>query len=324
MSDTENPLFIGVDIGGTNIRSGVVSPDGTIMKRLSQHTLTHEGKDRTIERLLALIQRSIDEYPPGTIKGIGIGAAGAIDIKRGVIVTSPNIPGFKQVALRDIVFERFSIPAVIDNDANAAAYGEFWAGSGKGITSLIVITLGTGVGGGIILDGLIWHGSGGMAGEIGHMTIVPDGRRCRCGNQGCLEAYASATAIVERAKELIRHSPDTTLLDMIAHDGIEGLTSLEIFHAALNRNQLACEIFREMGKYLGVAIASLLNILNPEMVILGGQLSGAWDLFHPTMEAEVTQRVFDVVAKGMRIVPAGLGDDAGIIGAGGIAAQEFS
>jgi len=320
MTHQQLPCFIGIDLGGTNIHAGIVNKNHEVLCRRFVPTLVEEGRDPVIERLFTVIQELKGQYPPESIQGIGIGAAGIIDIERGVIVTSPNFPGWQDVPLRDIISRRFNIPTILDNDANAAVFGEHWAGAGQGCSSMIGLTLGTGVGGGIILDGRLWHGHQGMAGEIGHMTIVPDGLQCPCGNRGCLEAYVSATGIVRRT---IARLGDRSAQGLFAAAGIEKpgeLTAAHVHRAALGGDDMARDILRETGVYLGIAIGNLINILDTELFIIGGGASNAWDSFYPSMAEEARRRSLPGPAGMVRIVRAHLGDDAGLIGACGLAA----
>jgi glucokinase len=283
--------------------------------------MVNEGKDRVIRRIFSVIHELKVLCPTNSLKGIGIGSAGIIDIEKGMIVTSPNFPGWQDVPLRDLICQEFDMPTILDNDANAAVFGEHWAGAGQGSTSLIGLTLGTGVGGGIILNGSLWHGSEGMAGEIGHMTIVPDGINCSCGNTGCLEAYASATAIVRRTADRISQSPQSNLLQLSGIENPIEMTAAKIYQAALSGDALAQDIFYETGAYLGLAIGSLINILNPEIFIIGGGVSKAWNFFYKSMMEEIHKRVFNRQAGRIKVVAGNLGDDAGLIGAGCLAAQ---
>jgi glucokinase len=192
----------------------------------------------------------------------------------------------------------------LENDANAAAYGEYWRGAGRGCDSMVLLTLGTGVGGGLVLHGELWRGADGMAGEIGHVTVEPNGRTCRCGNAGCLETYASATAVVENYREL---------------SGIEeGVSAEEVGRRALEGDANARQSYREAGRSLGIAFAGLVNLLNPEQIVIGGGVLPAWDLFMPTAEQELRRRAFAPAAERVRFAPAALGDLAGVTGAAGL------
>ncbi|MGA1865435.1 MAG: ROK family protein [bacterium] len=321
MIDQQLPCVIGVDLGGTNIHAGVVDINNKVLGRRFVPTLVEEGPKRVIERLISNIRELKEECRHGSIKGIGIGAAGIIDMIRGAVITSPNFPGWQDVPLKEIIFREFDIPTALDNDANAAAFGEFWAGAGRGSSSMIGLTLGTGVGGGIILNGHLWHGSVGMAGEIGHMTIVPDGLKCPCGNRGCLESYASATAIVNRTKSRISRHQQSNILSLT---DAESLTSEKVYQAAVGGDELAKDILYETGVYLGLAIGALVNILDPEIFIIGGGASKAWDFFSHSMKEEISKRTLFKSAGSVKVVPAELGNDAGLIGAGGIIAQSLN
>lgn len=317
-TDKIGPLLIGIDIGGTNIQIGIVTPTGKLIERKTTPTMVHEGRQQVIDRLCTLIKDYTGQYTEGSIKGIGIGCAGAIDTDQGIVVTSPNFPGWENVPLKQIISEKFGIKTLLDNDANVVVFGEFLFGAGRGASSLIGLTLGTGVGGGIILDGNIWSGCEGMAGEIGHMTIVPDGLPCNCGNVGCLEAYTSATAIVNRTKMRISKTPCHTLLDAAGIENPEGLTAATIYRAARAGEKTATAILKETGMYLGIGLASLINIFNPEMIVIGGGVINAWEFFHRSMFNEVQRRAFKRPAQIVKILPAKLGNEAGILGAAGL------
>jgi glucokinase len=228
----------------------------------------------------------------------------------GVVVKSPNFPDWNNLPLKKELEAALGLPVSIENDANAAALGEQWRGAGRGIASMILLTLGTGVGGGIVLDGRIWPGADGMAGEIGHMTIIPDGRRCGCGNTGCLEMYASSRGIVMTYQE--RSSRPAAV------------TSEEIYRAARNGDMLAVDVMKGMGRLLGIGIANLVNIFNPEMIVIGGGVKDAWPLFMEAAREEIRKRAFEYPAARTQIVPSVLGDDAGMIGAAAVALQKLN
>lgn len=305
--------FIGIDLGGTNIRGGLVDDLGNIINRRQEPTLAKEGADSVVNRLIHFIEFLSSQNSTLELKGIGVGCPGIIDIEQGVIHKSPNLPGFKDVPLKRILHEHFRVPSFIENDANTIAFGEKYYGVGKDVSSLVCLTLGTGVGGGIILDNKLWHGFNGMAAEVGHITIIPDGIKCGCGNNGCLEVYASATAVVNRAIDLISKGKESKLKD-IFKSGAK-LTAKMVYEAALENDLLSCQILDQTGKYLGIGIADLINLLNPEMIVIGGGMASAWDLLFPPMSLEIKKRAFDIPAQSARIVRAQLGDDAGIFGA---------
>lgn len=303
-------LAIGIDMGGTNIRLALVSDDGTIINSARYKTSAQEGRDAVISRLTsATSEMAMHGSEHGTVIGVGIGAPGLIE--NGVVRCSPNLPGWKEVPLRRLLEDALALPVVLENDANAVAYGEKSFGAGKGLDSILCITLGTGVGGGIILDGKIWRGAFGMAGEVGHMVIEPEGNRCSCGNKGCLETYASATAIVRKAMEAVGSGD--------ASWNTVDLTTETLERFAGNGDITALRLFSDAGRYLGIGIASLLHILNPDAVIIGGGVARAWDLFSPSMTEEITRRCFKEIAEKSKIMPASLGDDAGMLGAARLA-----
>jgi glucokinase len=306
-------LAIGIDMGGTNIRLAFIDEGGVVVSARRYGTFAQEGKDAVISRLSSAASELIAEGGAlGTVIGIGIGAPGLIE--KGVVHFSPNLPGWKEVPLQRLLEEALGLPVVLENDANAVAYGEKSLGAGKGFDSLVCITLGTGVGGGIILDGKIWRGAFGMAGEVGHMVVEPEGERCSCGNRGCLETYASATGIIRMAREAVRRGDASWETVNLTTEVLEGF--------ARNGDKAAIHLFSEAGRYLGIGVASLLHMLNPEAVIIGGGVSRAWDLFSPSMMDEINRRCFREIVERTRIMPASLGDNAGILGAARLAFEK--
>ena len=306
-------LAIGIDMGGTNIRLALVDDDGTIIVSARHKTSAQEGKDSVISRLSSAASELIAEgRGHGTVIGVGIGAPGLVE--NGVVRCSPNLPGWNDVSLQRILGEALALPVILENDANAVAYGEKSTGAGRGLNSLICITLGTGVGGGLILDGKIWRGAFGMAGEVGHMVIEPEGNPCSCGNRGCLETYASATGIVRMAKEAVGRGD--------AGWDVSTLTTEVLDEAARRGDKTAIRIFSEAGRSLGIGVASLLHILNPEAIIIGGGVVKAWELFYPSMAEEINRRCFREITERTKIIPASLGDDAGMLGAARLAFEQ--
>lgn len=304
-------VAIGVDLGGTNTRTSLVSGNGDVLDRLKEATCVPEGHAKVIERLVRNIRAEVSsaERRGLAVAAVGVGAPGVIHGRTGVVVKSPNFPDWNDLPLKRILERELELPVVIENDANAAALGEQWRGAAQGIGSMILLTLGTGVGGGIVLDGKIWHGADGMAGELGHMTIVPDGRACGCGNTGCLEMYASSRGIVLAFGE------------ERGGQGPQAVTSEQVTQAAREGGEAALRAVQRMGRCLGIGIANLINIFNPEMVVLGGGVMEAWDLFIGSTLDEVRKRAFAYPAERTRIVPSLLGDDAGMMGAAAAAFQ---
>jgi glucokinase len=299
-------FVIGLDLGGTNLRVAGVGADGGIVELYREQTLAREGPEPVIQRIVAAIRRVAERIAAsgGKVEGVVLGAPGIISSHAGTIVASPNLPGWNEVPLRDLVAVEIDLPVLLENDANAAAYGEYWRGAGEGCASMVLLTMGTGVGGGLVLGGDLWRGADGMAGEIGHITVEPGGRTCRCGNSGCLETYASATGIVETYRELA---------------GVdEVVTAEEVHRRAHEGDANARQSYREAGRALGLAFAVLVNLLNPERIVLGGGVLPAWDLFVPAAEQEMRRRAFAAPAARVRLAPAALGDLAGVTGAAGL------
>ncbi len=293
------------------MRVAVLDLHGNILFKHREATHASNGRVKVVARLIELIREMLSRSRAEGrwIRAIGIGAPGVIYVEKGIVVKSPNFPDWNNFGLKQEIESALDIPVFIENDANAAALGEQWLGAGCGAGSMILITLGTGVGGGIVLDGKIWHGADGMAGEIGHITIIPEGRQCSCGNRGCLEMYASARGIVQSYMEGLDKA------SVSRDDPRRAYTSEDIFRAAKGGDGLAIHVMEDMGRYLGIGVASLINIFNPEMIVIGGGVMDAWSLFIGTLGSEVRQRAFEVPAKSAEILPAGLGADAGIVGA---------
>jgi glucokinase len=309
-------MLIGVDLGGTNLRTALLSQDGVILEKQKDASHASEGYEKVLQRLIENIkrQRDIGLGQGHDVAAVGVGAPGVINISQGVVVKSPNLPDWNNLPLKAALEKALGLPVFIENDANAAALGEQWRGAGKGIGSMVLLTLGTGVGGGIVLNGRIWHGADGMAGEIGHMTILPEGRQCGCGNTGCLEMYASARGVLQNYRDALASRKEPVPSD---------ITSQQVYQAAREGDETAIRAMKETGRYLGIGIASLINIFNPEMIVIGGGVKDAWDLFIDVTRAEVLKRAFDVPARRARIVPSGLGDDAGMVGAAAVALQRL-
>jgi len=291
---------IGVDLGGTNLRAAAIDCRGKIIEKIEGSTNLSAGREAVVSDIADSIIRLRTAGGSERLAGIGIGAPGFIIMERGVITGSPNMPGFEDYAMRDEIERMVQAPVILENDANAAALGEKWVGAGRDVDDLVLLTLGTGIGGGIISGGNILHGFVGMAGEIGHMTVVPDGNPCGCGNRGCLEKHASATAVVSMARMM----------------GLgENLTSKDVFDLAIAGNPKARAVFETAGSALGVALAALVNIFNYPLYLLSGGVLAAWDVFAPVMFEELKRRSYVFRNTVTRIEPAALGNEAGLYGA---------
>jgi glucokinase len=311
--DAETRYAIGMDIGSTNIRVALVSPDGQIIKRDTRKTMPGRGFDAVFTEVVQMLSNMTNAADTHNFVGIGIGAPGPLDPKEGVIIQTHNL-GWKNVPLKKLVQERIPLPVYVDGDSNLAAFGEKWLGAARGVNDFVCLTLGTGVGGALILNGRIYHGATGAAGHIGHYIIDPDGPPCGCGGRGHLEVYASATAIVRRTIEAIKAGQKSLIPDLVEGD-LSKLTSFLVCKAAKAGDELALRIFRETGAYIGLVITSLTHIVNPELVVIGGEVAEAGDLLFDSIREYMAKRVF--LAPQPRIVPAMLGSDAGAIGAAG-------
>jgi glucokinase len=305
------------DLGGTHLRSAVVDANGTIHFRAKQKTPDGKTAEKIVDAILEAA-RACDHQitaPTGqTVDDISVGATDRIHVTIGSFIKVPNLPFLNGFKLAAALTQGMQRPAIIENDANAAAVGEMWQGAARGCRSIVCLTLGTGVGGGIIIEEKLWHGAHHAAAEIGHMCVEPfGGVACGCGSEGCLEVYASATAIVRMTREAQIQYPNT--LVKIEDD----LTSESVYRAGLAGDALALEVFRRMGSYLGIGLANLINVLNPEMIVIGGGAANAWELFKSAMHEEVAKRAFPLLADLVKIMPAQCGDDAGLFGAAKLA-----
>ncbi len=304
-------MIVGVDLGGSKINVILADFSGNIEKRELRDTCAHEGPDAVIKRIIESIKRVASG---ADIAGIGIGAAGACEASTGVITFSPNLPGWHNISLRDIIQREFHLPTYLENDTTAAALGEHYFGGGVGIANLIYVGVGTGIGGGIIIDGQLYRGLSGSAGEIGHTTIDINGPRCKCGNIGCWETFASGTALATEAVRQIEAGAHTTILNFA--DGDLGKVSAEIvFLAAQQGDKLAIDLISRTGYYLGVGLVNLVNIFNPELILVGGGLSQMGPLLLDPAIKVVTERAFELAARAVRIEVAQLGAAAGAWGA---------
>ena len=309
---------IGIDIGGTNLVVGAVAEDGSrLMAHRTEPTRSEEGPDAVVSRLASLARTTIAECrrldPQGRILGVGAGAPGPLDTRTGIIFLTPNL-GWVNMPLRQRLADQLGLPTSLDNDANCAIYGEWWQGAARGSRHVIGFTIGTGIGGGIVIDGKLYHGASDCAAEFGHTTIDPEGRHCKCGNYGCLEAYASGPAIALRLVELLQSGAESRSPSMVGGD-LTRITAQTVYQAAQEGDALALEVVRDTAKYLGVGVANLVNIFNPEIVVICGGVTQAGERLFAPLRQEVTRRAFKPAVKVCRIVPGELTGTAGVYGA---------
>jgi glucokinase len=314
---------VAIDIGGTKIMTAIFSPDGRLLAKAVCPTLAAEGVDLVIPRLFSAIEGILDSnnMKPPRLGAIGIACAGGIDTGRGVVVTpSPHLPDWAGLPLADIIQKKFKADTYLVNDASAAALGEQRCGAGRGVQNLVLLTLGTGIGGGIIIDGRLYLGAGGGAGELGHITVDADGPECGCGNVGCLEMLASGTAIAREAIERIRRGDKSSLVAMVKGE-INNITAATVGKAARSGDKLSREIIARAAYYLGIGMVNIVNIFDPEMFVIGGGMSELGEMILGSGRKMVAQQVFSLSARSVKIVTAQLGNEAGVYGAAAFALE---
>ncbi|NLV43539.1 MAG: ROK family glucokinase [Candidatus Hydrogenedentes bacterium] len=316
-------VIIGVDLGGTNVKTAIVSEDRKIIAKESRPTGASDGPgaimDLMAESVFDLMR--VNGLEMSQALAAGFGAPGPMNWQTGIVYSPPNLAGWKNVPLAAEMTKRLGVPCYVDNDANVACYGEYWLGAGQGAESIVVFTLGTGVGGGIVVFGRLLRGIDGTAAELGHITVQRDGRLCGCGARGCLEAYASVTGMTRTATEGWE-AAETTLKHLSGGDP-EALTGKMIYEAAAAGDQYALHVFHETAVWLGLGAASMVNALNPERIVLCGGMINAGDMLFDTVRETVMANAFEVPAKRCRILPAGLGSDSGVIGCAGCALARY-
>ncbi|HSG50168.1 MAG TPA: ROK family protein [Longimicrobiales bacterium] len=313
--------YVGIDIGGTNLVVGMVPGEGGPPRGLRvRATDPDRGADAIVTDVVRMARESVREVlgPGGSdhVRGMGVGSPGAVNRTTGVVAQSPNL-GWTDYPLRARVQELADWPVVVDNDANCAAYGEFWVGAGRDVRSMVGVIIGTGIGGGIILDGKLVHGASDAAGELGHTTVNFAGRRCACGNYGCVEAYASGPNIAARAREGLEAGTESLLVQLVDGD-LSRITAATVYEAVVEGDAYATEVMTETARILGAGIASVINLLNPQAVVVMGGVTRAGRVLFDPLRAEIRRRTFKVAADACRILPAVLPETAGVVGAAGI------
>ena len=280
---------IGVDMGGTNLRIAAITTEGQLLEKITLGVKVALGRDYVIGEMCDAVKRLREQYRgTGRLVGAGIGVPGIIDVEAGIMRKSANLPGWTDYPVRDEIERRLGTRILLDNDANVAALGEKWLGAGRDVDNMAMLTLGTGIGGAIILNGKIFYWMSGMAGEFGHVTIEPNGVPCGCGNHGCAERYASATALVRMAREAIESGEAPELAKAASSD--PEFSAKSIYNLAIQGDAAAQRIFQRFGEVLGILMADLVNILDLDMFVIGGGVVSAWDAFAPKMFAELRER----------------------------------
>lgn len=301
------------------MRMAAVDRDGEILYRTKRET---PQTTRASEIVCAIVEAAEEcrqaVKAQGMVLGVAAAVPGTVNVEKGIILKAPNVPSLNGFRISATLKDELNLPCFLENDANAATVGESWLGASKDVLNSILVTLGTGVGGGIIIDGKVLRGADGTAGEIGHICVEPFGVPCGCGSRGCLEQYASATAIVRLTRELENQYPKSDLREK------SRLSALEIYDAGKQGDELALEVFRQQGFYLGIVLAGLINILNPDVIVIGGGAAAGWDLFIPPTLEQIHGRAYQEPAERAKLVLAKCGDDAGILGAARLAFESVS
>jgi glucokinase len=307
---------IGVDLGGTNIKIGLIAPDGRVLKRVRIPTLAANGPKRTLSRVTTVIRHLLRD---GHAASIGIGVAGLIEHQLGIVRVPPNLPGWNGTPVKETLEKTLDLPVFVGNDVNACTLGEYLFGAGRGKRDVFCVTLGTGVGGGIISDGRLVIGANHAAGEIGHTVIFPDGQMCLCGSRGCLECYAGAEYIVQRTAARLRTSGPSlksrSLIRRYAGNRLENITTRIISRAAAHGDRLALDMIEEVGYYVGLGLVNVVTMLDSELVVIGGGVSGFGKPLLDSVRRTVDERLMKFPGRRLEIVQSKLADDAGIIGA---------
>ena len=308
--------IVGIDIGGTKLATVVADGTGTILKKIRKPTSAERGPHHAVECLLEMVEQTIRlaELKRENISGIGVSCGGPLDTKTGVVYSPPNLPGWDAFPLKESIEAEFHVPTIIENDANASALAEWRFGGGRGYNYVLYMTMSTGIGGGIVANGQIYHGANDSAGEVGHQILLPDGPLCGCGQRGCLEALCSGPAIARRAREVIREQPNTAILKL-ADGEIAQVKSEHVLEAARTGDSLAMSLMEETGYYMGWGIANLVNILNPEIVLIGTIAVAAGDLLLDPIRRTVADMAMQRPAEAVKIMPADLGDAVGDLAA---------
>ncbi len=324
LRENADDLILGIDLGGTKILTAVVAPQGEVLSSNERVTPATKGREEVIQSIVDSAHRTLRQADVAVseICAIGIGAAGISNPEAGILFSSPNLPALRNVLLRDIMQEELGKKTFLINDADAAALGEFYFGAARGVRNFVYVTVSTGIGGGIVIDGKIYAGAIGTAGEVGHMTIDDKGPICNCGNRGCWETLASGTALTREARKRIEKGERTSILEY-AGAGTDKVTPQVIHSAAQQGDSLAKKLIARTGYYVGVGLANLINIFNPELIVIGGGLSSIGDMLLQPAFRTAGQRAFREAFQAVRFASAGLGPNSTVLGAAAFALQEM-
>ena len=324
LGEDADDLILSIDLGGSKILTAVTNSQGKVLSRDHSITPAKKGHEAIIQSILESAHCALEQanVAISELTAIGVGAPGLSNPETGILFTSPHLPGWRNVPLREIMQERLGKRTFLTNDANAAALGEFCFGAARGVRNFIYITLSTGIGGGIVIDGKIYGGAIGTAGEVGHMTIDDDGPICNCGNRGCWETLASGTALAKEARHRIKEGVKTSIMEYAEGD-VEKVTAQVIHSAAEQGDSLAKELIVRTGYYVGVGLANLINIFNPELIVIGGGLSNIGDMLLEPAFKVAGERAYKEAFQAVRFASAELGRNSGVLGAAAFALQEM-
>ncbi len=316
-----NSVFVGIDLGGTNIKLGCFDPQLKLIGKTAAATGADMGPGAVVDRIGETTEKLLadNSLSAGAIEAVGIGAPGPLNIAEGVIIASPNLPLFKDVPLRKMLGERLGAPVILDNDANAACWGEFVLGAGKGVRDMVFFTLGTGIGGGIISDGKLMHGWCDNAAELGHIIICPDGRLCNCGQKGCVEAYASANSTAEIAVEAIEAGAQSSLKKVLDERGT--ISCKDVYEHLAAGDELARQITDETARALAIVCVNVLHTVEPKRIVFAGGMIAAGEVLLNRIKDYFNEQIWSLKKEAVEICFATLGEDAGIIGAAALAKQ---
>jgi glucokinase len=313
-------LVLGIDLGGTKINTALVDRAGAVLAHDFRATSVSDGPDAVIGRMIDASRQVITTagMRPDHVQAAGVCAPGPLDVDRGLVLSPPNLPGWDRIPLTARIADALAMPVHLENDANAAALGENRFGAGRGARDMVYVTASTGIGGGLILDGHLYHGASGLAGEIGHQTVLPHGPVCGCGNRGCLESLASGTAIARRGRESVARGVPTVISELAQGDSLR-ISAKLVAQAAERGDSEARMILSQAMDYLGIGMANLVNLLNPELIVIGGGLTKLGDMLFDSVRRAIDRIAFPMAARAVRVVPAALGDDVGALGAAALA-----